>query len=209
MAPGEPDAELISCLVEGRAQGFLGPMPIQDQIDHALGMAQAVPAHPESAVDLGSGGGVPGLVLARLCWPLARWCLIESSKRRAAFLEESVAALDLEDRVRVVWTRAEAAGREPSFRHASALVTARSFGPPAVTAECGAPFLQHGGWLLVSEPPGESSPQRWPDAGLAELGLQVAARHASPVHAVVLRAVEECSDRYPRRVGVPNKRPLF
>ena len=49
-------------------------------------------------------------------------------------------------------------------------MTARSFGPPAATAECAAPLLAVGGLLVVSEPP--DGPDRWPADALAALGLE-------------------------------------
>jgi len=85
-------------------------------------------------VDLGSGGGVPGLVLAAV-WTGSTVYLIETMGRRAAFLSRSVGTLDL-NLVHVIPGRAEEAGRDPALRGTFDLVTARGFGPPAVTAEC-------------------------------------------------------------------------
>lgn len=163
----------------------------------------AVPP-PVLAVDLGSGGGVPGLMLATE-WPASRWVLVESSDRRAAFLEQAVADLELADRVAVVAARAEQAAREDAWRGAFDLVVARSFGPPAVTAECASGFLRAGGLLVVSEPPADSD-DRWPAAPLMTLGLVDRGRVG------LVRVLEQTSvvaDRFPRRVGVPAKRPLW
>lgn len=89
-------------------------------------------------------------------------------------------------------------------------MVARGFGPPAVTAECAAPLLAEGGRLTVSEPP-EPPPDRprWPPEGLAELGLALGPEWHVPFHYRSFVQVERCPDRYPRRVGVPAKRPLF
>ena len=90
------------------------------------------------------------------------------------------------------------------------LVTARGFGPPAVTAECAAPFLVLGGQLLVSEPPESDPDSRWPAAGLALLGMNLdQVTSPTPAHYAVIDQGERCPDRYPRRVGIPVKRPLF
>ena len=160
---------------------------------------------PSRALDLGSGAGVPGLVLA-VHWPESSWVLLDAGERRTLALRSALEQLDLVGRVEVVWGRAEDVGRDSSHRGAYDLVTARSFGPPAVTAECGAPFLRPGGMLAVTEPPDASS--RWPAVGLAELGL-VPGRSTESPRAQLLLAAEACSSRYPRRVGVPTKRPLF
>jgi len=207
-------------LEQAKSLGFLGPGPVDHHIDHAVAMAAVleVVVRPQETgldgggvkgVDLGSGGGVPGLVLASVAaGGVASWALVESMERRSAFLEWAVAELHLEDRVSVQRVRAEELGRTPGFRAACAVVVARSFGPPAVTAECAAPLLLVGGALVVSEPPGPVQ-DRWPASGLVELGLELEApRGAGPTFAV-MRSVQEVGSRYPRRVGIPAKRPLF
>ncbi len=110
----------------------------------------------------------------------------------------------------VVSERAELAGRRPELRGRLDAVVARGFGPPAVTAECASPFLRVGGVLVVSEPPDAAATlSRWPGAGCAALGLELVRVLDAPFSFAVLRQVEPCADRYPRRVGIPEKRPLF
>lgn len=162
---------------------------------------------PPRFADLGSGGGVPALVLLER-WPAAGAVLIEVSARRAEFLRQSVAELGWVNRVEVVEERAEVAARREELRGSFPLVSARSFARPAVTAECAAPLLVPAGMLIVSEPPEESD--RWSEKGLAELGMRPARRTgAGAFHFQVIEQVEDCSARYPRRTGVPQRRPLF
>jgi 16S rRNA (guanine527-N7)-methyltransferase len=159
-------------------------------------------------LDLGSGGGLPGLVLAAL-WPDTAVTLLDGGTERAAFLVSAVEQLDWAERVAVAAGRAEELGRT-GLRGRFDLVVARSFGPPAVVAECGAPFLTAGGRLVVSEPP-DADGSRWSHAGeLATLGLEAEPlRTAGGHHFQPLRAVSPCPARYPRRTGIPTKRPLF
>jgi 16S rRNA (guanine527-N7)-methyltransferase len=138
-----------------------------------------------------------------LRWPGSEWTFLDANDRRCRFLQEAIGELGLPDRATVVHGRAEEAGRDPALRATFDLVTARSFGPPATTAECAAPFLVVGGRLLVSEPP--AGPPRWP-VEVSELGLRVGDRVGG---IQVLEQVARCSDRFPRRTGVPLKRPLF
>ena len=175
-------------------------------MDRALDLSRATTDPPSKAMDLGSGAGVPGLPLA-LLWGDSEWILLDGGTRRCGFLEEAVAALCLEGRVRVVCSRAEEAART-GLRGTFELVVARSFAAPAVTAECGSPFLEVGGLLVVAEPPG-GSPERWDPDGVARLGLELGATEASPTAYQVLRQVTLCPAKYPRRVGIPAKRPLF
>jgi 16S rRNA (guanine527-N7)-methyltransferase len=185
----------------------LGPGPVRAHLDHAAAFLVVVNEPPDHAVDLGSGGGLPGLVLARH-WQAASFALVESSARRAAFLRSAIDSLRLANVV-VVQDRAERIGQMPQWRGWADVVVARSFAVPAVTAECAAPLLRVGGQLVVSEPP-TSHPDRWPERGLAMLGLGshrlVTTEHA---HVAVLTQQASCPDRYPRRVGIPAKRPLF
>ena len=201
-------------LEEARRLGFLGPGPIVAHLDHADGfgdvlMGRGRDAEPWSrAADLGSGGGVPGLALA-LRFPASRWLLVDSSARRTAFLRAATEALELGDRVTVAEVRAEELGRQAGVRSQFEVVVARGFGPPAVTAECAAPLLAVRGWAVVSEPPGGAA-DRWPVDGLGILGMTLgpAARPGGASFQVLIQR-EVCPARYPRRVGVPRKRPLF
>lgn len=210
-----PDpAALVEVLRRQRQRDVLGPDDVDVQRAHSRGFATALAgpdgtALPRRVVDLGSGGGVPGLVLAVEVWPDAEIVLVDASQRRTTYLELCVADLDLSPRVGVVWARAEDVGHDPDHRGSADLVVARSFGPPAVVAECAAPLLEVGGRLVVSEPPG-SVGERWDGAGLAALGLEVEATVAVDGATYTrARQVAPCPDTFPRRPGIPAKRPLF
>ena len=187
-------------------RGFIGPGPIGSHIDRAFDLADALAPPPGPALDLGSGAGLPGLPLA-LAWPHSSWTLLDASTTRGDFLRDAVARLGLSDRVDVVTERAETAGHGPR-RGRYQLVVARSFATPAVTAECGSPFLLPGGRLVVAEPPG-GRPERWDTEGLATLGLRLDQGLTGPTTYQVLAQERPCPDRYARRVGIPAKRPLF
>lgn len=196
--------DLLDQLERARTLGFLGPGPASAHIDHAQAFLAVLTDHSGQLVDLGSGGGVPGLVVAS-SRPDLQVVLVESMSKRASFLRDATVALRL-DNVVVVEERAEVVGRGPR-RGAVDVVTARSFGPPATTAECAAPLLRIGGILIVSEPP-DLLP-RWPVDGLAELGMAPVHRTGVGPFVQVVQQVTPCPDRFPRRVGMPAKRPLF
>ncbi|MGH9230241.1 MAG: 16S rRNA (guanine(527)-N(7))-methyltransferase RsmG [Acidimicrobiales bacterium] len=204
------DTRLLEVLERSRRLGFLGPGSVRVHVDHADGFAAGVERAPTQFLDLGSGGGVPGLVLARR-WPASRAVLLEARERRCAFLREAAQDLHLAERVAVVWARAEEAGHRDDLRGRFDVVVARGFGRPSVTAECGAPFLRLGGTLVVSEPPedGAVAPSRWAPAGLACLGLRVGRSWTERYRYQALDQVDPCPPQYPRRPGMPAKRPLF
>ncbi|MGH9028934.1 MAG: 16S rRNA (guanine(527)-N(7))-methyltransferase RsmG [Acidimicrobiales bacterium] len=230
---------MVQALGRAKELGFLGPGPLWLQVSHSQGFARCLEEltgigtstedpgalQPATFLDLGSGGGVPGLVLAG-AWCSSRAVLLDSSLRRTRFLEEVVRDLRWLGRVEAIRARAEVAGRADRLRSSFDLVVARGFASPAVTAECAAPFLKQDGLLIVSEPPsseGElrqtgdleagsreaSDPKRWPAEGLGRLGLEPLCVFRGDFGYEVLRQVAPCPERFPRREGIPRKRPLY
>lgn len=216
MSEGAPDRALTAVLERARELGFLGPGPVAPHVEHAvafLGLIEGGDDAEGPFLDLGSGGGVPGLVLASLL-PHSRWVLLDSMIRRTRFLTEAVIELGLEERVEVLTVRAEEAGRDRARRGAHQVVVARSFASSPVLAECAAPLLARGGVVIVSEPPaddGATAPRagRWPASGLAEVGLVLDRWVAGPPSFARLRAMSRCPQTYPRSTGVPAKEPLW
>jgi 16S rRNA (guanine527-N7)-methyltransferase len=153
--------------------------------------------------DLGAGGGVPGLVLAAL--DPSSLTLLDSMRRRTQFLQEAISSLGF-DHVSVVTDRAETFARQ--FGSRFELVVARSFGRPSVTAELGARMLTLGGALCISS--GPETRLSWRDPKLATLGLAFEAEVVEDgATFVVVRKVAPTPPDYPRRVGLPAKRPLW
>jgi 16S rRNA (guanine527-N7)-methyltransferase len=158
-------------------------------------------------LDLGSGGGLPGLFL------LDRWrcraVFTDSMVKRGKFLDEVLQWEGAPNNGTVIIARVEEIARDPELIEVFDLVTARSFGPPAVTAECGARFLRIGGVMIVSEPPEESDDERWNPAKLADLGLVAQGRIRHGAAYQVLVKTQPTPSEYPRSIGTPRKRPLF
>jgi 16S rRNA (guanine527-N7)-methyltransferase len=162
-------------------------------------------------VDVGSGAGIPGLAL-QVLEPSLRVTLVESKAKAAGFLEATAAGLGL-DGVTIVNARAEVAGRDPAHREQYDLATAKAVAPLPVLLELTLPFVRAGGWLVA--PKGSEAQAEAAEAvrALAELGSEprgiVGLPLAEPPQFVVL--VEKTAptpDRYPRRAGMPAKRPL-
>jgi 16S rRNA (guanine527-N7)-methyltransferase len=202
---------LPRALEESRARGFLGPKAIEPHFTHSLGFALAwdtrSAAPPQSFLDLGSGGGLPGLFL------LERWqcrgVLTDSMVKRAKFLEEVLAWDGAPKSGTVIEGRVEEIARYEELVESFDLVTARSFGPPSVTAECGAQFLKVGGVMIVSEPPDDEVTDRWNSKVLAMLGLHSEGRERHGAAYQILTKVGPTPLEYPRSIGTPRKRPLF
>lgn len=202
----QPSPSLRDVLERARRLGVLGPGPVMDHVVHAEGFLNVLEDLPPGSkiLDLGSGGGVPGLIIAE-ARPDLEVVLLDSLERRVALLSEAVVAMGWQGRVSTELARAEETGRSPLWRGQLDAVTARSFGPPATVAECAAPLLRVNGLLVVSEPPEETD--RWEAEGLDLLGL---VDEGVPVSGMRrLRQTVLCPEAYPRRVGLPAKRPLF
>ncbi|MEZ5133745.1 MAG: RsmG family class I SAM-dependent methyltransferase [Acidimicrobiales bacterium] len=141
--------------------GIAGSGSVEAHLGRARAFAQARGGPADRFCDLGTGPGMPGLVLA-LLWPEARGVLIDATERRVAFVEQWVRELGVAGRITVEHGRAEVLAHQEGFRHEFDTVVARSFGPPAVVAECASGFLALAGVALVSEP---RRTRRSPSAG--------------------------------------------
>jgi 16S rRNA (guanine527-N7)-methyltransferase len=164
-------------------------------------------------VDVGSGGGMPGLPL-KIAFPRLRLTLVESVGKKAAFLREVVAQLRLAD-VEVVAERAETAARDPAHRDTYDWATARALGKLAVVVELCAPFLAPGG-LLVAHRAGDLEAEL-AAATPAFKKLKMWNRVPVPIAIegldgrrglIVGEKYASTPDAYPRRPGMPRKRPL-
>lgn len=131
----------------GEERGLIGPLEAPRLwTRHILNSAIAAPLFPAGGLvgDVGSGAGLPGLVLA-IARPDVRWVLIEPMERRVAWLEEQVASLGL-DNVVVERARAEEAGRYEGVLDA---VTARAVSALRTLLPWTAPLVRDGGELIL------------------------------------------------------------
>ena len=164
--PGVPH-ELLETLRLAQRFGVLGARPVEDAVEHARAFVRALAPVRGRVVDLGSGGGLPGLVVA-VDRPDLDVVLIDRRQKRTDLLERAVVRLGVEDRVQVVCD--DARRLRQLFPEGFDGVTARSFGPPSVTLSIASDCLAEGGRIVVSEPP---TGDRWAADLLRELDLEV------------------------------------
>jgi len=160
---------LLRVLGEAQRIGALGTQPVRDIIDHATAFVTALPASTQSCVDLGSGAGVPGLVIA-IARPHLHMTLVDRRSKRTDSLERAVRILGIQDRVTVVCADVEDFSRRPGITGSFDAACARGFGPPEYTIQWSAELVRSGGVVVVSEPPAES-PDRWEHRELVTLGI--------------------------------------
>ena len=146
---------LREALADSQRLGMLGSRPIDEVIEHAQAFVDALSDVTGTVLDLGSGGGVPGLVIA-VARPDLRVLLVDRRTARTDHLARLVRRLELDDRVEVIAADASIL-RLPTPVDA---VVARGFGPPVSTGRIAVAFLRPHGRFVVSEPPGDA-PRRW------------------------------------------------
>lgn len=180
----------------------------------SLAVAAAIAAHAPGANvlgDVGSGGGYPGIVLACV-FPGATVHLIEPLQKRAALLRETAAALGLAN-VQVHPLRAEEAGRG-LLREACAAVTARAVAALPVLLEYTAPLCRPGGLIVLPKGSALEAELAAAEPALATLGCRLEGVEAMPAalgtatRLALVRRTGALPPQYPRRPGVPARRPL-
>lgn len=161
--------------------------------------------------DIGSGAGLPGLVLA-IALPQAQVTLVESAGGKASFIERCAANLGLGN-VTVEPVRAEELGRTAGFD----AVTSRALGSLPLVLEYSAPLLDPGGLALAWKGEREAAEEAAGSAAASELGLSEPrwlavedglVRGVRTRHLVACEKVAATPDRFPRRPGIARKRPL-
>ena len=159
--------DLLAVLATNRAHGSVGEQSLVDAVAHADQFVAVLPDTATTIADLGSGGGLPALVIA-FRRPDLRVTMIERRSNRADQLLRSIHALGFASRVDVLAEDVRlVASRMP---HCFDAVTARSFATPAITARWASELLAPSGVLVVSEPPAKSA-DRWPADLIAPLAL--------------------------------------
>ena len=185
---------------------FLEPLAL-------LGALEQLGSLPEPAIDIGSGAGFPGLPI-KIVRPALRLTLVEAHGKRAEFLEQVARALGLAG-VTIVNARAEDAARDPAHREAYRLALARAVAPLPTLVELALPFLPTGGLLAAPKGSGAQREVREAAAALAACGgvvesvqtLEVPNAPVPPT-LVLVRKTSPTPARFPRRAGIPSKRPL-
>ncbi len=181
---------------------------------HILDSLSLLPYLPEddSIIDIGSGGGLPGIVLA-ITHPDRPICLLEATGKKARFLEQTAAELGL-DQVSVVADRAETAGHEPALREQFDVAIARAVADLPALLEFTAPFVRKGGRVLAMK--GKSADKEIDRSSRARttLGLGEAATHyplktkGRETCVIGFRKIRATPKAYPRLPGTPAKHPL-
>jgi len=178
--------------------------------EHIRDSIALAPYLREPFVDVGSGGGLPGIPLAIVTG--LRGTLVESVAKKSRFLAEAVQLLELPLAVRSM--RAEIAGRDAELRGAFASATARAVGSLSTVLELTVPLLAVGGVAILQR----GRVEAWERTAAVDAALVLGAVIEDEFRAgvggaderriVLVRKVQATGPRFPRRPGIPEKRPL-
>ena len=183
--------------------------PAQELVDDSLVLLEHL-GDAHTLVDVGSGGGLPGLPL-KIARPDLAVTLIEADQAKAAFLVQACARLGLQD-VDVVARRAEEVGHDQRYREVFDIATARALAPMPALIELCLPLVRVGGRLLAQKTDKEEIDQA--RRAIEVLGGSLDSVEPAPSTArrlgmvVVVTKVRSTPSQYPRRAGVPARRPL-
>lgn len=167
----------------------------------------------ESLIDVGSGAGLPGIPL-KILYPELKLVLLEATKKKASFLEETIGLLEMDDAV-VINDRAENVGRTGGYRESFDLAVSRAVAALPVLLEYCLPLVSTGGYFLALKGPGLEE-----EIDAATGAAKVLGGKLIGIHDFVLphdkgnrkiaayRKVNSSELKYPRRPGIPAKRPL-
>lgn len=191
--------------------GFVGPGEAHRLLDrHVLESAAIINLIPRlsDVVDVGSGAGLPGIVLA--CFADIRLTLVESLAKRAQFLKETSTKLELG--FDVIGWRAESLAWDPTHREVFDVAVARALALPQTALELTLPFVKVGGKTVLAAT--AQTPELLMNVASSLGGANLRVEYLSvpgqtePRSFIIVDKTGHTPPDYPRRVGVPKKRPL-
>lgn len=188
-------------------------------VKHFLDSLSIYPALPQSdgpisLIDVGSGGGFPGIPL-KIAQPDLQLTLLESTGKKTAFLTHVVTELEL-TQTEVLTSRAEDAARLPQHRQRYDVATARAVGKLPTLVEYLLPFVKIGGIAIAQKgqsPQEELDSARWAIGTLGGKSPRITPITvpglAAERHLIVIPKSKPTPKTYPRRAGLPKKEPLL
>lgn len=210
--PLEPDrADVLArygafVLDTGRRFNLTGAKSPDEFVSHLLDSLTVVPYVREPYLDVGSGAGLPAIPIAiATAVPVT---LIEATSKKARFLTSALEAFDLEGRV--IAERAETAAHRSDLREHFASGTARAVSSAPTVAELLLPFVAIGGAAILQRGAMADDERRALEDASLMLGGRIESEEPLPEgrRILVLRKTAATPDRFPRRPGIPEKRPL-
>jgi 16S rRNA (guanine527-N7)-methyltransferase len=187
---------------------FLDAITMVPELDEVTGAGRDRTDRPIRLVDIGAGAGFPGLAL-KIVRPDLDVTLVDATAKKTAFINEVIAALELET-ARAVQGRAEELGQDSSYRGRFDVATARAVASLPVLLEYVVPFLSIGGTALLPKGLEIAEELRSGRRAADMLGAEIVSTEltSGTTRLIVARKVSPTAAAYPRRVGIPSRNPL-
>jgi len=167
----------------------------------------------DSFIDVGSGAGFPGIPV-KVTLPHTQAVLLDSSRRKVDFLDKAIGELALSN-VTTRWDRAETAAKTPELREVFDAALVRALKELRIVVELALPFVRTGGILIAQKGPACREEVKSAETALAVLGGTIERTECLTLPQdfgdrvlLIIRKVGPCPLEYPRRPGLPEKRPL-
>ncbi len=184
-----------------------------DSLTVVSGLPSPQPDKQLSITDVGTGAGLPGIPL-RIVLPEIRLVLLEATAKKAEFLRHITAKLEL-DNVEIVRGRAEEVAHDDLYREKFDMVVSRALAPMNVLAELTLPFCAIGGRLIAQKKGDISQEMNQSSRAVKYLGGEVSEvldvtldEFDDDRRLVIIDKVKATPSKYPRRPGIPAKKPI-
>jgi len=165
-------------------------------------------------IDVGTGAGLPGIPL-RIVLPEIGLVLLEATAKKAEFLKNITAKLEL-DNIEIIRGRAEEVARDELCRESFDIVVSRALAPLNILAELTLPFCANGGRLIAQKKGDISQEVHQASRAVNTLGGEMCEvldinldEFVDDRHLVIINKVKATPSKYPRRPGIPTKKPIL
>ena len=163
-------------------------------------------------IDIGSGAGFPGIPL-KIVFPNLRVTLVEATNKKVNFLKQIISTLNLHN-ITAIQSRAEDLGRDPKHRDQYDVAIARAVADLAILSEYALPFSRVGGIFIAQKGREVDEEVARTASALKTLGgrvreiVPVQLPELEPRHLIVIEKISATPKEYPRRAGMPERKPL-
>ncbi|MEA1939976.1 MAG: 16S rRNA (guanine(527)-N(7))-methyltransferase RsmG [Candidatus Caldatribacteriota bacterium] len=164
-------------------------------------------------IDIGTGAGFPGIPL-KILLPFLKLSLLEARKKKIVFLEELVRQLEFKG-VKVITNRAETLGKSVEYREKYNIAISRAVAPLNVLSEYSLPLIMRGGWFIAQKGRAYKEELEYGLKAIKLLGGEFIRLENIRIpfleqerYILIIKKTKSTPPKYPRRDGMPQKRPL-